>query len=95
MVTGLDIDAAGNVYLAGQGASVVYKVNPAGIISIVCGQPLAVGSSGDGGLASQATLSNPTDVKVDASGEITQTLLTAACRRRASHDPVSAQPIIW
>lgn len=69
VVTGMDVDAAGNVYLAGQGASVVYKVNPAGVISIVCGQALNAGSTGDGGLASAALLNNPTDVKVDATGE--------------------------
>lgn len=69
VVTGLDVDASGNVYLAGQGASVVYKVNTAGIISIVCGTPLTASSSGDGGLATDATLFNPTDVKVDAAGE--------------------------
>ena len=66
---GLTFDALGNLFIADLGNNVVRKVNTSGIISTVAGNGTA-GYSGDGGLATLAELNWPTDVEVDASGNL-------------------------
>jgi len=63
------VDAAGNLYIADFGNSVVRKVTPNGIISTVAGvgQP---GYSGDGGPASEAALMAPYGLAVTAKGDL-------------------------
>jgi sugar lactone lactonase YvrE len=67
---GIEHDAAGNTYVASFGG---YQINR---YDAVTGEKTVVvgkgnyGSSGDGGLATQATLMSPTDVAVDASGNL-------------------------
>jgi sugar lactone lactonase YvrE len=58
------VDIGGNVYICDQTASVIRKVDTSGIISTVAGMGFQ-GSSGDGGLATQATLRLPWRVVTD------------------------------
>jgi hypothetical protein len=71
-VRGLAIDSGGNLYLAEAGGSRVRKVTAAGIMSTIAGRGGAnIGDfTGDGGLATQADLNNPTSVAVDAAGRV-------------------------
>ncbi len=64
-VTGLALDAAGNLYIADAGNRRVRKVTPGGIISTVAGTGVE-GFSGDGGPATNAQLNRPTSVIVSA-----------------------------
>jgi sugar lactone lactonase YvrE len=67
---GVDVDAAGNIYITDQDWGVIRKVTPAGIISTVAGTPGGYYDSGDGGPATSATLAYPGNVAVDAAGDI-------------------------
>lgn len=67
--TGIAVDAAGNLYIADSHNQRIRMVNPSGIISTAAGKG-ALGYSGDGGSASQASLAQPTGVSVDAAGNI-------------------------
>ncbi|MCZ6489067.1 MAG: SMP-30/gluconolactonase/LRE family protein, partial [Acidobacteria bacterium] len=66
---GLAIDAAGNLYIADNFNELVRKVDTGGIISTVAGDGF-FGFSGDGGPATSASLNEPTDVAVDAAGNL-------------------------
>ena|GEM_PF-6706544 len=66
---GLTFDGNGNLLVADQDAQVVRKISPGGIITTIAGTG-EVGYSGDNGPATQAKLSIPTDVRVDAQGNI-------------------------
>jgi hypothetical protein len=59
------IDASGNIYIADEDNNRIRKVLTTGIISTVAGG----GTGGDGGLATSAALSTPTDVFVAPSGD--------------------------
>ncbi|HEY1661782.1 MAG TPA: hypothetical protein VGI03_05130 [Verrucomicrobiae bacterium] len=70
-VASLAVDSGGNIYIADIGNNVVRKVNTSGIISTVAGDySRGAGYSGDGGLAVNAQLNNPSAVAVDSSGNI-------------------------
>jgi sugar lactone lactonase YvrE len=64
---GVAVDGAGNVYISDWLNYRIRKVDTAGIISTVAGTGTA-GFSGDGGPATSAMVSLPTDVAVDAKG---------------------------
>jgi trimeric autotransporter adhesin len=66
---GVALDGAGDVYIADQGNSVIREVTASGTITTVAGNN-AVGYSGDGGSATNATLYAPAGVAVDSSGNI-------------------------
>jgi len=66
---GLAVDASGNLYIADSTQSRIRKVTPAGIISTEAGNG-TFGSGGDGGPATSASLTNPTGLAVDASGNL-------------------------
>ena len=67
---GIAVDNDGNIYVADAGNSVIRKITIAsGIITTVAGNGTA-GYSGDGGRATQAQLSGPWGVDVDAAGNI-------------------------
>jgi len=66
---GVAVDRAGNVYLADTGNCVIRKVNTKGIISTVVGNGAAA-YFGDGGPAMLASLRYPTDVALDAAGNL-------------------------
>ena len=63
------VDAAGNVYIADTGNSRVRKVSATGTITTVAGNG-TIGSSGDNGLATAASLYYPASVALDAAGNI-------------------------
>ncbi len=66
---GLRFDASGNLYFGHDGDGRIRKVDGAGIIHAVAGTGVN-GFSGDGGAATLAQLHSPTDVCLDASGNI-------------------------
>jgi len=67
---GIAFDKAGNLYVADQGLGRIRQVSAAtGIINSVAGSATAT-SLGDGGLATNARLSDPVAVAVDAAGNL-------------------------
>ena len=64
---GIALDGAGNMYIADNGNHVIRKVNANGIISTVAGNNIQ-GNDGDGGLATNASMTYPNGVAVDGSG---------------------------
>ena len=64
------IDAAGNLYIADGANYCIRKVNTNGIITTVAGIGTRAGYSGDGGPATQALLSVPRGIAVDAQGNL-------------------------
>jgi sugar lactone lactonase YvrE len=66
---GVAVDASGNLFIAEEANNVIRKVGTDGIISTVAGNG-ADGYSGDGGAATNAELSLPRGVAVDASGNL-------------------------
>jgi hypothetical protein len=67
MPWGICFDNTGNLYIAEYGANHIRMVNTMGIINTVAGSA-TFGSMGDGGLATNAEIYNPTDVACDAAG---------------------------
>jgi trimeric autotransporter adhesin len=74
---GVTIDGSGNIYIADYTNDRIRMISTNGIITTIAGNgfgasPVAGdgGYSGDGGPATSAELYNPTDVKVDASGNV-------------------------
>jgi sugar lactone lactonase YvrE len=67
--SGVAFDASGNIYIADAGNNKIRKITTAGVISTFAGNGTA-GSTGDGGQASSAELSNPLAVAFDASGNL-------------------------
>ncbi|MGA2177941.1 MAG: immunoglobulin domain-containing protein, partial [Verrucomicrobiota bacterium] len=66
---GVAVDAFGNLFIADEGNSVIREVGTNGIISTVAGNRTQ-GYSGDGGPATNAELSYPVGVAMDASGNL-------------------------
>jgi len=66
---GVAVDAAGNVYIAATGDQRVRMVSAGGTISTIAGTG-QIGSSGDGGPATNAMLANPNTVALGAAGAI-------------------------
>lgn len=66
---GMTIDASGNLYVAEHGGHRIRKITPAGIISTVAGSGVS-GHTGDGGAATAAKISYPTDVAFDGAGNM-------------------------
>ena len=67
--SGTALDAQGDLFIADLSNNVVREVTPDGIITTVAGTGTA-GYSGDGCLATGAELNRPTDVAVDAQGDL-------------------------
>jgi uncharacterized protein (TIGR03437 family) len=65
----LAVDAAGLLYIADSGNSVVRIVTPGGLISTFAGNG-TLGDSGDGGAAALAQLATPAGVALDSSGNL-------------------------
>jgi len=63
------LDGAGNIYIADSKNNRIRKIDTSGIMSTFAGNGTA-GFGGDGGSATAAELSFPSDVKADASGNI-------------------------
>jgi len=67
---GVVVDAAGNIYISDTLSNRIRKVDgTSGIISTIAGNGNA-GLTGDGGLATSATLSNPTALALDGAGNL-------------------------
>lgn len=66
---GTVMDAAGNVYIADRDNHVIRKINTSGVISTAAGTGTA-GSTGDGGAATAAQLSQPVGLNIDATGNL-------------------------
>ena len=66
---GVFVDSSGNIYIADTHNNRIRKVSTTGTITTVAGNGTGV-SSGDGGAATSAGLASPTNVVVDASGNI-------------------------
>ncbi|MBV9083121.1 MAG: choice-of-anchor D domain-containing protein, partial [Acidobacteriaceae bacterium] len=67
---GIRVDAAGDLFIADTGNSVVREVNAAGIITTIAGNAAQFGYFGDGGSAARSVLNAPTGVAVNASGNV-------------------------
>ncbi|HEY8995145.1 MAG TPA: immunoglobulin domain-containing protein, partial [Lacunisphaera sp.] len=66
--SGLAVDAVGNIYVAERSANVIRKVSPSGVVTTLAG---TAGSSGSAdGIGAAARFTSPTDVAVDASGNV-------------------------
>jgi len=66
---GVAVDGGGNVYISDTGNNRIRKVAPDGKITTVAGNGLE-GFAGDGGPATQAELSQPLQIAVDAAGNL-------------------------
>ena len=65
---GMTVDSAGNLIVSDLNGSAIYKLDKAGVLTIVAGGTL--GFSGDGGPATKASLNFPSGVAVDSAGNI-------------------------
>jgi hypothetical protein len=82
--TGIALDAARNAYVPIPCGvhSAVYRVTPAGTVSVFAGTPGVAGHAGDGGPADAALLAVPRKAVVDAAGNVYVTesgFLTLGC----------------
>jgi uncharacterized protein (TIGR03437 family) len=66
---GIARDARGNLFIADTQNNRIRKIAPDGVVTTVAGNALA-GFAGDGGPATLAELNRPTDVAVDADGNL-------------------------
>jgi sugar lactone lactonase YvrE len=66
---GLAMDRLGNLFIADQGNRRIRKITPAGTITTIAGNG-ANGYSGDGGPATQASLSSPGAISLDPFGNV-------------------------
>ena len=77
---GVGVDTAGNVYIADRQNNRVRKVSLDGTITTVAGTGV-FGSSGDGGVATNAEVGEPTRVAVDGAGNLYLSELFGVVRR--------------
>jgi uncharacterized protein (TIGR03437 family) len=68
--SGVALDSSGNLYIADSGNAVVRKVSGGKISTVAGNNASGHGFSGDGGLAINAQLTNPSSLAVDSSGNI-------------------------
>jgi uncharacterized protein (TIGR03437 family) len=68
-IEGVAADAAGNIYIADPSNNVVVKISPDGTLVTVAGNGIQ-GFSGDGGIATSATLNSPTGIALDPAGNL-------------------------
>ncbi len=65
---GIAVDSGGDVFFSDAGAS-VRKINGNGTIGTIAGNG-SIGYTGDGGLATSASLNGPTGIAVDSNGDV-------------------------
>ena len=91
---GVAVDSAGNVYIAEYGGNRVRVVSSSdGTIHTLAGNGLQ-GFAGDGGAATNASLNGPTDVKVDAQGNVYIADSLNSAIRKLTSAAVSPTPFI-
>jgi YVTN family beta-propeller protein len=66
----MGVDGSNNLYVADNGACVVWKITPAGAVSIAAGVLFTCGYNGDGIAATTAQLNAPYGVTVDSHGNL-------------------------
>jgi hypothetical protein len=66
--TGINVDGAGNVYVADYGNDTVRKIAPGGVVTTIAGSPLTPGSAD--GTGSAARFNGPAGIGVDSSGNL-------------------------
>ena len=66
---GVALDRRGNIYIADSANNRLRKIDPSGIITTIAGNG-QYGFDGDGGLATQALLSEPRGLAIDQAGNI-------------------------
>jgi len=64
------LDISGNLYIADTGNAVIRMVSPFGAISTYVGKLGATSNAGDGGSAASASLVSPSDIALDAAGDL-------------------------
>ena len=72
-ISGISVDASGNVYASDLSNNRVMLISPNGIVSVVAGNGIlddVAGETGDGGPATAASIPMPTAVAVDAAGDL-------------------------
>jgi len=69
-LNGVTRDTQGNLFIGDSTSNIIRKVNTAGIISTIAGIPFLAGPGGDGGPASQASLSFPSGLAFDSQGNL-------------------------
>ena len=74
------LNTNGNLYIADTGNASIRRVSPSGIITTVAGTGV-FGSSGDGGVATNAEVGEPTRVAVDGAGNLYLSELFGVVRR--------------
>jgi uncharacterized protein (TIGR03437 family) len=67
---GVAVDPAGNVYTADEGTNRIRKIGTDGIIRPFAGESGNVGTTGDGGPATNATLNYPYQIATDGNGNV-------------------------
>jgi sugar lactone lactonase YvrE len=67
--SGVAIDPSGNIYLTEMQDNQIRKINTSGVINTIAGTGIS-GFAGDGGPAISAQLSYPTNISIDATGNI-------------------------
>jgi sugar lactone lactonase YvrE len=67
--SGVAVDNSGNVYISDEGNHRIRKINSSGIINTIAGTGSAT-VSGDGGVATAASINDPYNVSVDDSGNV-------------------------
>ena len=68
--TGVVLDNSGNLFIADTGNNRIRKVDTNGIITLVAGNGSSFSSNGDGGMATNATILEPSGVALDAYGNL-------------------------
>ncbi len=63
-------DPANNLYVADNGACVVWKITPAAVVSVIAGVVNSCGYNGDGIAATSAQLNGPYSVALDSTGDL-------------------------
>jgi len=66
---GIAFDASGNLYISQSESHRVRKVTPSGVITTVAGNGVS-GFSGDGGIATSASLNGPVGIALDTAGNL-------------------------
>lgn len=68
--TSVAVDASGDIYFSANGTEILMLTPSTGNVTTIAGIGYDYGYSGDGGLATNATLNNPANLRLDSSGNL-------------------------